>query len=314
MTVSSGRPRGRGRGGFWVLAAATVWGTSGAAAALVPQVSALVVGALTLAVSGIVLCAVMFRRIGAVFRASGAGPLLAVAAGCLGVYILAFFSGMALAGVAVGTVIAIVSAPIVVGAIEAVTASALPGRRWSVAAALTLAGGVLLVTGRQSSVGSPVDPGQLAIGSAVAVLAGIAYAGFTIATSRLILPSPRRPEGLADGPVIGAVQGLTVIPLAVVALVVGVPGVTEVAAWSVLLYIGLVPTAVGYLLYARGLRHVSASTASLLTLFEPVVATLLGVFLIGEVLSSVGWVGLGLAMAGLAAATVTAGAVGVADR
>ncbi|WP_368496980.1 EamA family transporter [Herbiconiux sp. A18JL235] len=109
-------------------------------------------------------------------------------------------------------------------------------------------------------------------------------------------------------------QGLTVIPLAVVALVVGVPAVTEVAAWGVLLYIGLIPTAVGYLLYARGLRHVSASTASLLTLFEPVVATLLGVFLIGEVLSPVGWVGLGLAMAGLAAATVTADPKGVADR
>ncbi|WP_368496981.1 hypothetical protein [Herbiconiux sp. A18JL235] len=213
MTVGSGEPGGaglrrvarggpgpgpgrrRGRGGVWVLAAATVWGTSGAAAALVPQVSPLAVGALTLAVSGIVLAAVTSRGLGAVFRASGAPPLLALAAGCLGVYILAFFSGMALAGVAVGTVIAIVSAPVVVGAIEAVTASALPGRRWSVAAALTLVGGVLLVTGRQSSAGSPVDPGQLAIGSAVAVLAGIAYAGFTIATSRLILPSARRHVG-----------------------------------------------------------------------------------------------------------------------
>ncbi len=310
-------PARRGRGGFWVLGAATVWGTSGAAAALVPEISPLAVGALTLAVSGIVLGAVTARGMGRVFRAPGAGPLLALAAGCLGVYILAFFSGMALAGVAVGTVIAIVSAPIVVGAIEAVTTSTRPGRRWLAAAALTLVGGALLVTGRQASAGHAVDPAQLAVGSAIAVVAGIAYAVFTIATSRLILPSARRPAGLGDGPVIGAVQGLTVIPLLGVALIVGVPSPTEMTAWGVLLYIGLVPTALGYLLYARGLRHVSASTASVLTLFEPVVATLLGVFLIGEALSPSGWAGLVLAMAGLVAATVAgdaAGAAAPADR
>lgn len=300
----------RERGGLWVLAAATVWGTSGAAAALVPQVSPLAVGALTLAVSGAVLVVVTFRGIGEVFRAPGAGSLLAVAAGCLGVYILAFFSGMALAGVAVGTVIAIVSAPIVVGACEALTASALPGRRWALAAVLTLVGGTLLLTGRQSSTGSPADGGQLAIGAAIAVLAGIAYAGFTVATSRLILPSARRPAGLRDAPVIGAVQGLTVIPLLVVALIVGVPALVDISAWSVLLYIGLIPTAIGYVFYVRGLRHVTASTASLLTLFEPVVATMLGVFFIGEALSPIGWVGLALAMAGLAAATLSADAAG----
>lgn len=256
-----------------------------------------------------VLAAIMARGIKRVFQAPGASPLLAVAAGCLGIYILAFFSGMALAGVAIGTVIAIISAPILVGAIDAITGAVLPGWRWTVAAALTLIGGTLLVTGRQSANGSPIDTGQLAIGSTIAVLAGIAYAGFTISTSRLILPSARRPAGLGDGSVIGAVQGLTVIPLLVVALIVGVPALSEAESWGVLLYIGLIPTAIGYLLYARGLRHVTASTASLLTLFEPVVATLLGVLLLGEALSPIGWVGLIVAMTGLAVATMSAGPV-----
>jgi DME family drug/metabolite transporter len=287
-----------------VLGAATVWGTSGAAAALVPQVNALAVGALTLAVSGVVLGAISARSLSGVFRAPGAAPLLALAAGSLAVYILAFFSGMALAGVAVGTVIAIVSAPIFVGAIEAITTSRLPSRWWLAATALTLIGGALLVTGREASSGVSLDPGRLAAGAGLALVAGVTYAVFTIATSRLIQPSARRPAGLADTPVIGAVQGLTVIPLLVVAAFAGVPSLADVPAWIVLVYIGLVPTALGYLLYARGLRSVSPSAAALLTLFEPIVATLLGVFLLGEVLSPIGWIGGVLAVAGLAAVTV----------
>lgn len=51
------------------------------------------------------------------------------------------------------------------------------------------------------------------------------------------------------------------------------------------LAIGLLPTMAAYLLYVRGLRTLPSSTASMLASAEPVVATLLGVTLLGEPIS-----------------------------
>lgn len=54
---------------------------------------------------------------------------------------------------------------------------------------------------------------------------------------------------------------------------------------SVLLYafgLGFLPTAVAYLIYTYGLKQTEASNASLLTTVEPVVATLVGVFMFQE--------------------------------
>jgi drug/metabolite transporter (DMT)-like permease len=51
-----------------------------------------------------------------------------------------------------------------------------------------------------------------------------------------------------------------------------------------LILLGIVPTIVPYLLYLAGLRHLHSSTASMLASIEPVVATLLGFILLGEVM------------------------------
>ena len=50
-------------------------------------------------------------------------------------------------------------------------------------------------------------------------------------------------------------------------------------------------TTAAYILYTRALRTVPASTAVTLALGEPLVASLLGVFLLGERLSTAGWAG-----------------------
>jgi DME family drug/metabolite transporter len=56
----------------------------------------------------------------------------------------------------------------------------------------------------------------------------------------------------------------------------------EPEGWARLVYMGLVPTALAYWLFARGLRTTPATTASLLTLIEPLTATVLAVLLFGE--------------------------------
>jgi DME family drug/metabolite transporter len=52
---------------------------------------------------------------------------------------------------------------------------------------------------------------------------------------------------------------------------------------SVSLYMAVVPMFLGYLLFGYGLRTTEASKATLITLIEPLVATLFAIFLIGEV-------------------------------
>jgi DME family drug/metabolite transporter len=64
-------------------------------------------------------------------------------------------------------------------------------------------------------------------------------------------------------------------------------------------YLALVPTVLAYRLFAAGLAGVPAATASTLALAEPVVATVLGVALLGERLGRLGWAGAALVLAGL---------------
>ncbi len=57
---------------------------------------------------------------------------------------------------------------------------------------------------------------------------------------------------------------------------------TEINGWLVMLYLGLIATALAYWLFATGLKTVQTSTAVTLTLAEPMVATLLGISVVGE--------------------------------
>jgi DME family drug/metabolite transporter len=68
-------------------------------------------------------------------------------------------------------------------------------------------------------------------------------------------------------------------------------------------YLVLFPTAVGHLLLAVGLGAMPASRAAVYTLFEPVVAVVMAVLLVGEVIAPIGWVGLAVVLVGLVVLT-----------
>ena len=59
------------------------------------------------------------------------------------------------------------------------------------------------------------------------------------------------------------------------------------------------PTAVAYLLYARGLRRVTAAETATIGLAEPLTAALLGVVILHEQLRPAAALGGGLVLAGL---------------
>ena len=56
----------------------------------------------------------------------------------------------------------------------------------------------------------------------------------------------------------------------------------ETRGWLVALHLGLITTALAYVLYGRGLKETSVSSTVTLSLAEPLTAALLGVFFLGE--------------------------------
>ncbi len=64
-------------------------------------------------------------------------------------------------------------------------------------------------------------------------------------------------------------------------------------------YLAVLTTAVGYLLYARGLRTIPVTSATTLGLAEPAIAAVLGLTVLGEHLTAAGFGGLAVLATGL---------------
>jgi drug/metabolite transporter, DME family len=75
----------------------------------------------------------------------------------------------------------------------------------------------------------------------------------------------------------------------------GTPGGLALA-----LYLGAIPTALAYVLFARGLERIGAGETATLTLAEPVTAAVLGVIVLGERPGAAAAAGAALVLAGLA--------------
>jgi DME family drug/metabolite transporter len=67
----------------------------------------------------------------------------------------------------------------------------------------------------------------------------------------------------------------------------------------VALHLGLIATALAYILFTRGLQRVPVSSAVTLSLAEPLTAALLGIFLLRERLTFPGLIGISLILTGL---------------
>jgi DME family drug/metabolite transporter len=270
-----------------VLAAAVLWGTTGTAQALGPDgTRPIAVGAARILVGGAVLLAVAALR--GTLAAGRPWPLRPVLAAALAmaVYQPLFFSGVRLAGVALGTVIAIGSAPVLTGLLGLVLPpQQRPGWRWAGATGLAIVGAVLLL--------GPGGAGVRPAGVLLALGAGGAYACYVLATKRLL-------EGRPASAVTGVTFGLAAALLAPVLVFTGLGELATARGLAMSLYLGLGATALAYLLFGRGLRDLPAANAATLSLAEPMTAALLGLTVLGERLSPAGVGGLLLLVGGLA--------------
>jgi DME family drug/metabolite transporter len=304
---ASGAGRASGAGGvIAVLLGAAAWGSTGTAAHFAPAAaSPASIGAARIVLGGAVLLALAARRgrraeLRAMLAAGPSARLrLALAAVAVSGYQLCFFSAVALTGVAIGTVLAIGSAPVFTGLISRLTGGPSLTTRWLIATVAAVAGCAVLATGGRAS-------GVQLGGVGLALLAGLCYAVYAVTAARLIS------GGTSETTVMGVLFGGAAILLAPV-LAATAPGwLLSGRGLAVTAYLGLVTTVLAYLLYGRGLRTVPAPAAVTLGLAEPVVAALLGVVVLGEQLT--GSALAGLVLVGLAIGILTVGRQPAAGR
>ncbi|CAL9325539.1 DMT family transporter [Streptomyces sp. SudanB182_2057] len=278
-----------------ILLAGLLWGSTGTAASFAPAgASALSVGAANMGIGGLVLLVVAGRSVLPVLR-GGARAWRTVLGGAaaVAVYPLAYYTSMHLTGIATGTVVTVGSTPAFTKLCEVIGERALPRARWVGASAVSTAGVALVVAGQRHPADGPHGAGETAVGVALGLLAGAAYAVYSYSAGRLI----RR--GAASRSVMGLMFGLGGLMLVPVLVVTGGPLLSTRSGLLVAGYLALVPMALAYLLFGRGLGHVTASTAATLILVEPVAAAVLSVVVAGEHLDPLGWAGIVLVGVGL---------------
>lgn len=292
-----------------VLAAAMLFGTTGTSQALGPDgTTPLSIGVMRMVIGGTGLAALAFllaarharRNPLAAMRTprdlspsrGGIRPLslMVLTGACLAIYQPLFFLGTERNGVAVGTVVALGSAPILAGLLEWAITRRMPSATWMGATALATLGVVLLGFGGTAGATGGTDP----VGLLGSVGAGASFAVIANAQRRLL------DEGWDPFTVVGAMGASSAILCAFALPFVDVSWLGTTAGVVMALWLGLATISIAYVLFTWGLSGLTAATAATLTLGEPLTASILGIAVLGERLSALAIVGLAVLAAGLA--------------
>lgn len=289
-----------------VLAAAMLFGTTGTSQALGPEgttplsigVMRMVVGGTGLAIIAFLLAARHARR-----RPDDAVPaprlgvralsLMVLTGACLAVYQPLFFLGTARNGVAVATVVALGSAPILAGLLEWALTRRMPSATWIGATTLATLGVVLLGVGGEAG-GTAGAGGTDPIGLLASIGAGASFAVIANAQRRLL------DDGWDPFTVVGAMGASSAVICALALPFVDLAWLGSASGVVMTLWLGLATISIAYVLFTWGLSGLTAATAATLTLGEPLTASILGIVVLGERLSLLAIVGLFVLGAGLA--------------
>lgn len=255
-----------------LLCASVLWGTTGTAQTLAhltatpPVVGAarLLAGGLALWLAGAVTGRLSLTEL---FARGRRGWFLAAGLGTA-IYQAAFFAAVARTGVALGTLIALGSAPVFCGLL----ANALAGERlptgWVLCTGCAVLGCSMLL--------APDGRGGVdLLGVGLALVAGACYGVYTVCVKRLLATQADPLSVLIGTVTIGAVLLSPVF-------ITGAGALWSPAGALLVVWLGPVATAGAYVLFVRGLAHVPARTAGTLSLAEPLTATALGTIVLAE--------------------------------
>lgn len=275
-----------------VMIAAVLWGTTGVSATFAPDVGSAAIGAAAMGVGGLLQAGMATRSIARHARAlRQQWPWLFVGALAVAVYPIAFYGSMRMAGVTVGTVVSLGSAPLLSAVIEMWMDGLRVSARWLIGALLGLAGMVLLClaehSGADVATAAPAAP-SVPIGVALGLVAGFTYALYSWAARRLMQ------RKIAAKAAMGSIFGIGGLLLMPVLFATGAPFLASWTNAAVGIYMALVPMFLGYICFGYGLARIQASTATTITLLEPVVAAALAALIVDERLPASGWIGVAL--------------------
>jgi DME family drug/metabolite transporter len=214
--------------------------------------------------------------------------MLAVGVIAVFIYPLAFYSSMHYAGITIGTVVSIGTAPLFTALLERVFDRKALSMTWLMSFVLGVTGVALLSLGESHAVATTehLSQNRQMLGIALGAVAGLTYALYSWAAKRMI------DQGMDAKASMGLIFGLGSLLLLPTLWITGSNLFEENINLYVVGYMMLIPMFLGYVLFGYGLKTVPASKAITLTLFEPLVAAVFAILLVGEQLAPIGWIGM----------------------
>jgi len=270
-----------------VLGSALCFGTTGTTQQLgVPDISPVAVGAARL------LCGSLFLFLFAHLARRGRGQIrmpirdLLICGFGIATYQLTFFSAVHITGIAISTVTALGSVPTFSAIVGYLVMKEKPEKSWFLGTSITILGIVLVGTANGIDEFKP-------LGIFLAAVAGLGFAIFNVVSRKSLA------LGAQDIWLTASAFGVAAL-LTLPFLFAQNPEwiITGKGALSVL-WLGLVPTAIGYFLFTAGLKKIDSSTAATVVLAEPATATILAAVVIGESLVAQSYLGIAIVGAGI---------------
>lgn len=274
------------KGTFAIVIASFLWGTTGTAASLSPDISSFAIGAFSMGIGGVLLVVMARKKLVVDYKRMLEQPkVILLGAAAVAIYPLAFYTSMRLSGVAIGTVVSIATAPFFAAILEGLISKKNISLHWILSFIIGAVGIVLLVFGKEQSNYVVNSIHQQSLGILLGCIAGLTYAGYSWAARRLI------ERGVHSQSSMSGLFGCAALLLLPSLWFTGDNLFSSSTNILVSLYMAIIPMFLGYLLFSFGLNYVDASKATLITLIEPLVATVLAVFIINERFKAIGWVG-----------------------
>lgn len=270
-----------------VLGSALCFGTTGTTQQLgVPEISPLAVGAARLLCGSLFLFLFSYIQRGNRGSYRAPGRDLFICGFGVAIYQLTFFSAVHITGIAISTVTALGSVPTFSAIVAYFLLGEKPQKSWYLGTSVTVLGIILVGTANGIDSFKP-------LGILLAAIAGLGFAVFNVISRRSLA------QGAQD-------IWLTATSFGIAALFTSPFLFAQNPQWLLtrngglsVLWLGLVPTAIGYFLFTFGLKRVDSSTAATVVLAEPATATILAALIIGESLVIQSFVGIAIVAAGI---------------
>lgn len=258
---------------YLVILAAILWGTAGLTAKFVIEIyplSPLTIGAWRLLIASPALLFITRVKDGGweVIKKKDI-PYFVIYGITVAAYQITYFAAVKFTFVSTATLIAICTSPLFVAFLSKIFLKERIAK--SILAALTLSiFGTVLVINPQSF--ALFLNSRYLIGYLLALAAGFSYASYAVAGKKLV--HDYKPLSIIS--VTFTLGAIFMLPF------IRFPGDMPLKGWLFLIYLGLIPTAVAYILFTQGLLETSVTKAAIASLLEPLTSTVLAVLLVGE--------------------------------